>query len=330
MGTLIDLSHDITEGMETYPGLPAPRLGTVLARADSRGRYAPGVEFHIGSIEVCTNTGTYLDTPFHRYADGHDLAALPLERCADLPLVVVDILGGATPADVPDDIKGAAVVFRTGWSKHWGTAEYFANTHPFVSGEACQKLIDGGALLVGIDSLNIDSTAGPDRAAHSLLLAAGIPIVEHLANLDGLPERGARFTAVPPKFAGLGTFTVRAFATIPERPTLCEIVIDCHDVVALSSFWATVTEGTARVRSDDWATVIDPKPGGTLLAFQRVPESKTVKNRVHLDIWSSDIAADTAQAVAAGAVAIGGIVNDPVGDFQVLADPEGNEFCFVR
>jgi predicted enzyme related to lactoylglutathione lyase len=146
--------------------------------------------------------------------------------------------------------------------------------------------------------------------------------------------QGVRFTAVPPKISGLGTFTVRAFAAVPDaddppRPAVCEVVFDCADVRRLSAFWAEVLDGSPRVRSDDWATVRDPRPGGVLLAFQRVPEGKSVKNRVHLDIWSSDIAADTVRLVAAGATASGGVVTDEAGSFQVLLDPEQNEFCLV-
>jgi len=215
--TLIDLSHDVYDGMVTYPGLPAPRLGTVLSREASRGRYATGVEFDIGSIEMCANTGTYLDTPFHRYAEGYDLAGLPLDRCADLPAAVVTVAGPAIGvADVPGDIAGYAVLFNTGWDQHWGTPDYFRQHHPFVAEDAVRALVDGGAILVGIDSLNIDSTAGIDRPAHTLLLAAGIPIVEHLTNLATVPARGARFTAVPVKVAGLGTFPVRAFAVVAD------------------------------------------------------------------------------------------------------------------
>lgn len=217
MGIFVDLSHDLTEGMVTYPGLPAPRYGTVLSREDSRGRYDEGVEFHIGTVALCTNTGTYLDTPYHRYADGHDLAALPLERCADLPAVVIRTAGAALDDRVVSglEVRGAAVLVHTGWDAHWGTERYLDKDHPYVTPAAVQALIDGGAVLVGIDSLNIDSTSGGDRSAHSLLLGAGIPIVEHLTNLAAVPDRGARFTAVPPKFAGLGTFTVRAFAILP-------------------------------------------------------------------------------------------------------------------
>lgn len=209
----IDLSHDITDGMVTYPGLPAPRLGTVLSREDSRGRYAPGIEFHIGSIELCTNTGTYLDTPAHRYPDGHDLTGLDLARCADLPAIVVrpseiEIGSDSFPLD---EVRGAAVLVQTGWDVHWGADRYYSNQHPYLNASAAAALVEGGAALVGIDSLNIDGTATGDRPVHSQLLAAGIPIVEHLTGLTAVPDRGARFFAVPPKVAGLGTFTVRAF-----------------------------------------------------------------------------------------------------------------------
>ena len=224
MTTYLDLSHTIHDGMTTYPGLPVPALGTVLSREDSRGRYENGAEFHIGSITMCTNTGTYLDTPSHRYEDGWDLSGLPLDRCVDLPVVVVDI--PSTDVDEPFGfgsehlagvaVAGAAVLLRTGWSRHWGTPAYLTNQHPYLTAAGTTALVEGGAVLVGIDSLNIDGTEGMDRPAHSGLLAAGIPIVEHLTNLDALPLTGARFSAVPIKVAGLGSFPVRAFAAIPD------------------------------------------------------------------------------------------------------------------
>ena len=220
MARYVDLSHDITEGMKTYPGLPVPRTATVLSREDSRSRYAEGTEFHIGSVELCTNTGTSLDTPFHRYADGHDLTGLDLARCAHLPATVLHVdLGGSgiEPDALGDtDVEGHAVLFDTGWSRHWGSEQYFSNSHPYLTDATVDALIEGGAVFVGIDSLNIDSTIGGERPAHTKLLAAGIPIVEHLVNLSALPTTGATFTAVPPKIAGLGTFTVRAFAIVPE------------------------------------------------------------------------------------------------------------------
>ena len=337
MPTFIDLSHSVHEGMVTYPGLPAPRLGSVLTREQSKGRYADGVEFDIGSIEMCTNTGTYLDTPFHRYPDGHDLTGLALERCADLEAVVLPVRVGHPSIGVAelgkgllDDLSGKALLLYTAWDRHWGTSAYFGSENPFLAPDGVRAVIDSGVTLVGIDSLNIDSTAGSDRAAHSLLLAAGIPIVEHLTNLGSVPVEGARFTAVPVKVAGLGTFPVRAYATVHERPAVFEVVIDCSDVRRLVSFWAEVFGAqTPRVRSDDWAQVRDPRPGGLLLGFQRVPEPKSGKNRVHIDISSSDIAADTARLLALGAAASGALVVDEQGSFQVLLDPEGNEFCLV-
>jgi predicted enzyme related to lactoylglutathione lyase len=195
-------------------------------------------------------------------------------------------------------------------------------------------LIEAGAALVGIDSLNIDSTIGGERPAHTKLLAAGIPIVEHLTNLAELPVTGATFTAVPPKIRGLGTFTVRAFAVVPDdlreaRNMLCAIVVDCHDPAALAHFWSHVLHGEARVRSDRWATVRDPLPGGVMLAFQRVPEDKPAKNRLHLDIWTTDLHGDIGRLVEAGGVTLGGIVDEDDGPFQIMQDPEGNEFCLV-
>jgi len=329
---LIDLSHDIRDGMVTYPGLPAPRVGTVLSREASKDKYAPGTEFHIGSIEMCTNTGTYLDTPFHRYHDGPDLTGLELARCADLPALVVRSSG---PAIGPEafaglGFRGHAVLVHTGWDRHFGTDAYLSGPHPHLTESAVRVLVDGGATLVGIDSLNIDATSTGERPAHTLLLAAGIAIVEHLTNLGAVPDSGARFTAAPIKVAGLGTFSVRAFASVRARRGICEVVVDCADVRVLAGFWAAVLGGApVEVRSDDWATVRDPNPGGVLLAFQKVPEAKSVKNRVHLDIWSSDLAADTARLVGLGARTVGAVVLDDAGVFQVLHDPEGNEFCLV-
>jgi len=346
MPRYVDLSHDITEGMQTYPGLPGPRTATVLSREDSRSRYAEGTEFHIGSVELCTNTGTYLDTPFHRYPDGHDLTGLDLIRCVDLPATVIHVRGVAAiePSVIGDlDLEGHAVLFDTGWSAHWGSDEYFSNSHPYLTEATVDALIAAGATLVGIDSLNIDDTIGGERPAHTKLLAAGIPIVEHLTNLSELPVVGATFTAVPPKICGLGTFTVRAFAIVPDdlrddRNMLCGVVVDCHDPARLAQFWSHVLHGEARVRSDQWATVRDPLPGGVLLAFQRVPEGDTPKERVaagkknnsvHLDIWTNDLRGDIARLVAAGGTTFGGIVDPDDNPFQIMRDPEGNEFCLV-
>lgn len=214
--TRIDLSHVVEDGMTTYPGLPAPVISDVLTREASRERYAPGTEFHIGQIALCGNTGTYVDSPFHRYADGADLAALELDRLADMDGVVVDVTGHAGRAIGPEplegrDVAGTAVLIRTDWSRHWRTDAYFTG-HPFLTQEAADHLVGAGARLVGIDSLNIDGTDTGERPVHTTLLAAGIPICEHLTNLAALPASGFRFSAVPVKVSGLGTFPVRAFA----------------------------------------------------------------------------------------------------------------------
>ena len=209
MRRIVDLSHPFGHGTITYPGLPGPVIADHLSRADSRERYAPGVEFQIGRIEMVANTGTYLDTPFHRYPDGHDLSGLDLARVVDVPGVAVD---GDDHGDV--DVAGRAVLFHTGWDQHWGTDRYGDPSHPFLAAHTVDRLIDGGVAVVGIDSVNIDSTAGGERPVHSALLAAGIPIVEHLTGLGALVGRSFRFTAAPPAVVGMGTFPVRAVAVL--------------------------------------------------------------------------------------------------------------------
>ena len=214
---LIDLSHTITDGMSTYPGLPGPEIGSHLSFENSADHYAAGTEFSIGRITMVTNTGTYIDTPAHRYRDGHDLSGLPLERCAQVrALVVRPTVDAIGPADLPDtDLTGMAVLINTGWDEHWGTDRYGDPQHPHVTEAGAQHLVDRGVTMVGIDSVNIDDTVGGHRPAHSLLLGAGIPVVEHLTGLHRLPAEGAIFSAVPPRIAGLGTFPVRAFAVVP-------------------------------------------------------------------------------------------------------------------
>jgi arylformamidase len=218
----VELSHVITAGMTTYPGLPGPDITPYLTRQASRQSYAPGTEFAIDRISLVGNTGTYLDTAYHRYAGGADLAALPLQSVANLPAVVVRVAGsGARAVDAttlaPVDVADRAVLLHTGGDAHWGTPEY-AHDAPYLTEAGARRLVEHGARLVGIDSVNIDDTDRNDRPAHSLLLAANIPIVEHLTGLDQLPPSGALFTAVPPRLAGFGTFPVRAFAAIPDVP----------------------------------------------------------------------------------------------------------------
>jgi kynurenine formamidase len=213
----VDLSHVIEDGMETYPGLPVPRVIDHLGRDAAEEIYGPGTTFHIGVVTICTNTGTYLDVPFHRFADGHDLTLLALDRVADVEAVCLD-RRGVSAIDLADidlaAMAGKAVLVRTGHSKRWGTPEYF-DAHPYLTEQAADRLVGAGAACVGIDSLNIDATEGTgERPVHTKLLGNEIPIVEHLTNLEALPSAGFRFTAVPPKIAGAGTFTVRAFATV--------------------------------------------------------------------------------------------------------------------
>ena len=211
----VDLSHTIEDGMTTYPGLPGPVISDFLTREDSRHHYAEGTEFHVGRIDMVANTGTYLDTPAHRYANGSDLVELALDDVAGLSGIVVDATGPAIgPGEVfGRDLTGKAVLFRTGWDRHWRTEEYGASGHPFLTAGCAEALVDAGAILVGIDSVNIDDTSTNERPVHSALLAAGVLIVEHLTALGQLPDADFRFFAVPPKVRGLGTFPVRAYAT---------------------------------------------------------------------------------------------------------------------
>ena len=214
-GRLIDVSHVVEHGMVTYKGLPAPIICDYLSRQQSRAIYAPGTEFHIGKIEMVANTGTYLDSPFHRYADGKDLADLSLASLANLDCIVVRRPSGSPRAISgislgPEEVRGRAVLFETGWDRYWRTDAYFEG-HPYLTGELAEWLSRSGAALVGIDSLNIDDTEDGARPVHSVLLGRDIPIVEHLRGLDAVPERGGRFFGVPVKVRGVGTFPVRAF-----------------------------------------------------------------------------------------------------------------------
>lgn len=200
--------------MVTYRGIPAPVISDWLSRDASRARYAPGTEFHIGKIEMAANTGTYLDSPFHRYPEGADLAALRLEQLADLQGVVVRSVDPDAFTD--RDLNGKAVLVHTGWDRHWRTERYF-DGHPYLQEATAHLLVRAGAALVGIDSLNIDATADGRRPVHTILLAVGIPIVEHLRGLEQLPDDGFRFSAVPVKVKRFGSFPVRAYAVVSER-----------------------------------------------------------------------------------------------------------------
>ena len=214
---LIDLSHTVEHGMITYKGLPAPVITDHMSREDSRKNYAAGTQFHIGKIEMVANTGTYLDSPFHRYEDGRDLSQLDLQYLANLDGVVISSDQRAVGKEHFDDcdVHGKAVLVRTGWDKHWRTDEYWSGRHPFLTKDAAEALAERGAALVGIDSYNIDDTNDHSRPAHSVLLANNIPIVEHMCHLDKLPVEGFKFFAVPVKVRNFGTFPVRAFALVP-------------------------------------------------------------------------------------------------------------------
>jgi kynurenine formamidase len=216
---LIDLSHTVEHGLITYKGLPAPIICDFLSREQSPQHYAPGTEFHIGKIEMVANTGTYLDSPFHRYENGKDLSELEVASLANLDGKVVRAKGEAQRAIDASafegiEAKGKAVLIHTGWDKHWRTDKYFEGTHPFLTKDAAEFLADNGAVLVGTDSYNIDDIADLTRPTHTILLGAGIPIVEHMCNLDELLSDGFKFFAVPVKVRGMGTFPVRAFAIL--------------------------------------------------------------------------------------------------------------------
>ncbi|MET7423223.1 cyclase family protein [Dactylosporangium sp. NPDC005555] len=217
MSRFIELSHPIHAGLVTYPGMPGPVISDYLSREDARGRYAPGTDFQIGRIDLIANTGTYLDTPAHRFEGRGDLTDVPLERVADLPGVLVDATGeraidAALLQKAATDVTDRAVLVCTGWSRHFGTPAYGDPAAPFLTRDAVEWLVARRPALVGIDSVNIDDVADLTRPAHTGLLDAGIFVVEHLTDLDRLPLDGWKFTAVPPRIAGMGTFTVRAYA----------------------------------------------------------------------------------------------------------------------
>jgi arylformamidase len=217
---LIELSHQIRHGMVTYPGLPGPELSDHLPREASPARYGPGTQFHIGRISMVANTGTYLDSPAHAFADATDIAGLALDRVADLDGVVVRIEAGRRAIDRDAfaglEVAGRAVLVHTGWDRHWASERY-GTASPFLTAAAAHWLVAQQAGLVGIDSVNIDDPSGQPRPVHTALLAAGIPILEHLCGLDQLPPSGFRFHAAPPRVVGIGTFPVRAYAILAEQ-----------------------------------------------------------------------------------------------------------------
>lgn len=217
MTKFIELSHVIEDGMQTYPGLPGPKISDHLSREASSQHYTEGTTFQIGKIEMVANTGTYIDAPFHRYDEGKDLSQLDMASLADLDgaLLHADPTTRAISPDLfkSNDVKGKAVLIHTGWDLHWSTAQYFKD-HPFLTRESAEYLKSAGVALVGIDSLNIDDNTDGTRPAHTILLGAEIPIVEHMCNLAILPETGFKFFAVPAPMKGMGSFPARTFAIV--------------------------------------------------------------------------------------------------------------------
>jgi len=219
-GKLIDLSHTIENGLITYKGLPAPVICDYLSREESKKHYEEGTQFQIGKIEMVSNTGTYVDCPFHRFENGKDLSEVSLESFVNLDAIVINVHHSETKKITKEhlnsyDVKNRAVLIYTGWDEYWNTDNYYEN-NPYLTKEAAAYLRDNNVKLVGIDSHNIDDTSGRSRPVHTTLLGADILIVEHLCNLHKLPKEGFTFSAVPPKFKGVGTFPVRAFATLKE------------------------------------------------------------------------------------------------------------------
>lgn len=214
---LVDLSHTIEHGLVTYKGLPAPIICDFLSREQSRANYEAGTEFQIAKIEMVANTGTYLDCPSHRYANGKDLSDISLDGVVDIEGIVVHVKQSGRAIDAAffqgKDIRNKAVLVHTGWDRYWNTESYF-HDHPYLTQDAAEYLRDYGAKLVGIDSMNIDNTDGKSRPVHSILLGAEVLIVEHLCNLQSLADQPFLFSAIPPKFKGVGTFPVRALAKI--------------------------------------------------------------------------------------------------------------------
>lgn len=218
---LIDLSHTIEDDLITYKGLPAPHICDYLSREQSQHNYDGDTSFQIGKIEMVTNTGTYIDCPFHRFADGKDMSQTVLKDFAQLNTVMIHIPFTETLEITEDhlknrEIRNKAVLIQTGWDRHWNTELYYQD-HPYLTEKAAIYLRDCNVTLVGIDSHNIDDTSGRTSPVHTVLLGAGILIVEHLCNLDKLPAENFTFTAAPPKFKGVGTFPVRAFASVEKK-----------------------------------------------------------------------------------------------------------------
>jgi len=217
MRKLVELNHVLEDGMRAYPGLPRPKIGAFLDHEASRPHYDGQAEFYLGQVDMVCNLGTYLDSPYHRHRDRSDLSQIPLEKVAGVPGIVLDAAASTDRSIAVDcsasELRGRAVLIRTGWDRHWGTDAYW-QPGPFLAAGSVDLLIHGGATLVGVDFWNVDDTGDPSRPAHTRLLAEGILIVEHLCNLSALPRTGFRFSAVPLRIVRGASFPVRAFAEI--------------------------------------------------------------------------------------------------------------------
>ena len=175
--------------------------------------------FHIGLLTICTNTGTYLDVPFHRYADGHDLADLALEQVAGVPAVCSTAAASRRSTSRPTISSGSPGTRCSSAPTTQCTSarERTSRTTRTSSAASAEALVAADVACVGIDSMNIDGTATGDRPVHSILLRRGSRSSSTSPTSPRCPDRGFTFTAVPPKIEGAGTFTVRAFATTDEE-----------------------------------------------------------------------------------------------------------------
>ena len=214
----VDLSHPIKHGMITYPGLPGPIISTYISREESARKLGGGVSYHLGGIEMVVTSGTYVDAPYHFHAGGVDVAQLPLERLVEVRIVVIRASGrtaiGPEVIDNPGELWGTAVLVHTGWSRHWGTAAYLSGS-PYLTQDFAEMMVEANIALLGVDSLNVDDIEDSTRPVHHTVLGSGIPLIEHLTNLDQLPDQGARLTALPAPVHGVGSFPVRAVAVLP-------------------------------------------------------------------------------------------------------------------
>ena len=194
---LVDLSHVIEEGMTTFKGFPGPHLCDYWTRDASAAHYDDGSSFQIGRIDMIANTGTYVDSPFHRYADGgicpNSRSKARRSRRPRGPQALAAASRPTPPTSPGLRSRASAVLVHTGWDLYWRTEAYFDN-HPFLTAAAANWLVEQGAAFVSIDSHHIDDTRTRSRPVHGTLLGASIPIGEHLTNLSAVPDTSFRFS----------------------------------------------------------------------------------------------------------------------------------------